>query len=195
MMTDQEVGDVTALLEQLRGGIGSDNDIVLAQLVDICSALCVSVSQLSQACKHVAEGLDDAYAVMDEQIFDPMEKAVHTKHVQILRDQLDGEGRNFGKYAEAYRRIFDKDLLDEVAEDLLDAKEHVGGDEEFDQEAWLNDRYAGLENRMNGVREIFTGGEDPTVEIAIEGVVPAEDGETSEDIIQAAKSRLAELTE
>lgn len=199
MITDQEAGDVTALLEQLRGGIGSDNESVLAQLVDICSALCVSVSQLSAAVKKIADGLDDVHAVMDEQLFDPMEKAVHCKHVQILKGQLDGEGRNFGEYSEAYRRIFDRDLLDEVAEDLLKAKQAVGEGEEFDQEAWLNDRYAGLKNRMDGMREIFTAKEPEgqSVEIEIEkkeGGPEGDNGDTSsEDLIRATRERLAEM--
>lgn len=199
MIQPENREDVTALLQQMKGGIGTDNDSVLAQLVEICSALCVSVAQLSDAVAKVADGLDDAYAMIDEQVFDPMEKAVHSKHVQILKGKLNGEGRDFGEYSEAYRRIFDKDLLEEIAEDLLHAKSAVEEGQEFDEESWLKGRYASLRERMGGISEALGG--KPTVTAAVVEESHDIDDDDDEDkgvddeaLIRQAKERLSQMS-
>lgn len=193
MITPEETRDVQALLEQMRGGIGTDSDSVIYQLVDICSALCVSVAQLAQAVKKNADGLDDVVALIDGNIFDPMEKAVHCKHVQILKGQLNGEGRDFGEYSEAYQRMFDKDLLDDTAEELLSVKEGLQEGEEFDQEAWLNDRFAQVKERFDGLRDSLAAAPQ-SVEIEVKED-PAADEEDSfiSDVKDLAKKRLREL--
>lgn len=197
MITPQEAQDVQALLTQMRGGIGTDSDSVIYQLVDICSALCVSVAQLSQAVKKNADGLDDVVALIDGNIFDPMEKAVHCKHVQILKGQLNGEGRDFGEYSEAYQRMFDKDLLDETAEDLLQVRESLQEGEEFDQEAWLNDRFAQVKRRFDGLRDSFapaSAAEPESIEIEVKGNPDGGDEDSlAQDVKDLAKKRLKEL--
>ena len=193
MITPEETRDVQALLEQMRGGIGTDSDSVIYQLVDICSALCVSVAQLAQAVKKNADGLDDVVALIDGNIFDPMEKAVHCKHVQILKGQLNGEGRDFGEYSEAYRRMFDKDLLDDTAEELLRVKEGLQEGEEFDQEEWLNDRFAQVKERFDGLRDSLAAAPQ-SVEIEVKEDPAAEEEDSFiSDVKDLAKKRLREL--
>lgn len=193
MITPEETRDVQALLEQMRGGIGTDSDSVIYQLVDICSALCVSVAQLAQAVKKNADGLDDVVALIDGNIFDPMEKAVHCKHVQILKGQLNGEGRDFGEYSEAYQRMFDKDLMDDTAEELLRVKEGLQEGEEFDQEAWLNDRFAQVKGRFDGLRDSLSAAPQ-SVEIEVKEDPAAEEEDSFiSDVKDLAKKRLREL--
>lgn len=192
MITPEETRDVQALLEQMRGGIGTDSDSVIYQLVDICSALCVSVAQLAQAVKKNADGLDDVVALIDGNIFDPMEKAVHCKHVQILKGQLNGEGRDFGEYSEAYRRMFDKDLLDDTAEELLRVKEGLQEGEKFDQEAWLNDRFSQIKGRFDGLRDSLSAAPQ-SVEIEVKEDPAAEEEDSFISVKDLAKKRLREL--
>ncbi len=129
-------------------GVVNTHDEAIVKIAEAIEKAVVEIENLKEICLKQAEGLDEIWDCLNKDVFEPFDNLSKRKEIETIKGGLSAR-EGLEEYVDFYAKIYEgKDLLEDIASEMLEVKASLGEGEEFNEDDFINGKLASLDNSM-----------------------------------------------